>query len=401
MANIEQLQLLSEGVDQWNEWRRNNPDIHPDLTGAEFPRSITLWDGDFRNAHLAKAHLNKLILLGGNFAYADLTDADLSGSNLGHGNFYKADLRRANLEGADLQWANLVGANLSGSQLQNANLFGADLSAANLELPHQMKLSVDDAEIILGASLTETNLTRADLTGANLGYTRMIGTNLAQATLVDCQVYGIAAWRVNTKDAIQRNLVITEPHEPAITVDDLEVAQFIYLMLRKDKIRDVINTVTSKLVLILGRFTPERKVILDRLRHELRQQDYLAVIFDFDQPATRNLTETVSLLAHLAQFVIADITDAKSIPQELQRIVPNLPSLPVQPLILETQYEYSMFRDFLDYHWVLPPYRYRDIDELVTALPGKVIAPILAKTREIEARRKAIEIELKRDNRTP
>jgi len=54
-------------------------------------------------------------------------------------------------------------------------------------------------------------------------------------------------------------LIITPPNEPEITVDNIEVAQFIYLMLYNQKIRDVIDTITSKVVLILGRFTPERK----------------------------------------------------------------------------------------------------------------------------------------------
>jgi hypothetical protein len=49
----------------------------------------------------------------------------------------------------------------------------------------------------------------------------------------------------------------------------------------------------------------------------------------------------------MARFIIADIIDAKSIPQQLQRIVPNISSLPVCPLILDSQYEYAMFQDFL------------------------------------------------------
>ena len=48
------------------------------------------------------------------------------------------------------------------------------------------------------------------------------------------------------------------------------MAQFIYLLLDNSKIREVIDTVAKKAVLILGRFTPERKAILDALRNVLR-----------------------------------------------------------------------------------------------------------------------------------
>ena len=100
-----------------------------------------------------------------------------------------------------------------------------------------------------------------------------------------------------------------------MTVDNLKIAQFIYLLLNNEEISDVIDTIAKKAVLILGRFTPDRKAVLDALREALRTQGYLPILFDFDKPASRDITETVSTLAHLARFVIADITYAKSIPQ--------------------------------------------------------------------------------------
>ena len=280
----------------------------------------------------------------------DFSSADLRGSNLS----------RANLSSADLSGANLFRVDLRDAYLTGANLYRAYLSRADLR--------------------------DADLRGADLTSAVLVETNLSGATLTNCRVYGISAWKVELQKAKQNNLVITRGDEPTITVDNLEVAQFIYLLINNAKVRDVINTITTKAVLLLGRFSPERKAVLDGLREELRKQNYLPILFDFDKPESRNFTETVRTLAHLARFIIADLTDPSSIPQELQAIVPTL-AIPVQPVLLEGKREYSMFVDFLKtYHWVLPIHYYTDQANLLATLEEYVIVPAEQKAQELEKR---------------
>ena len=176
----------------------------------------------------------------------------------------------------------------------------------------------------------------------------------------------------------QQGLVITPANEPTITVDDLEVAQFVYLLLHNEKIRNVIDTITSKVVLILGRFSiPERKQVLDALRDELRKSErgYVPVVFDFEKPTSRNTDETITLLARMARFVIADISDAKSVLQELRAIVPDNPSVPVQTIIDAAQDEPGMFDFFKSHPWFLKVYRYRNPAQLLADLDKRVIAP--------------------------
>ena len=198
-------------------------------------------------------------------------------------------------------------------------------------------------------------------------------------------------------------MVITRYDEPAITVDNIEVAQFIYLMINIQKVRDVIDPITSKVVLILGRFTDERKAVLHALREELRKRDYLPILFDFrdylpilfdfNVPATRDITETVSLLARMARFIIADLTDPSSIPKELEAIVPDL-AVPVQPLLEGSSRPYAMFKDYWKYEWVLPVHRYEGLEPLLATLAEKVIAPAEAKVKALEELRRIIEAEL-------
>ena len=234
-----------------------------------------------------------------------------------------------------------------------------------------------------GANLSRTNLYGANLGGANLNMATLVGSDFTRANLERARIYGISAWDIKKEGIIQKDLVITKFNEPEITIDNLEIAQFIYLMLNNQNIRNVIDSITSKAVLILGRFTDERKPLLDGIKDELRKRNYLPILCDFEKPASRDLTETISILAKMSRFVIADLTDAKSIPQELSHIVPFTPSLPVLPIILHGQREYAMFEHFKPYHWVMPLHSYETPEGMLTEIVERVIEPAERKVKEL------------------
>lgn len=376
MANDQHVSLLRWRVDtaDWNAWRRKNLDIRPDLREAD------LSEADLTDADLSEA---------------DLRDTDLTGADLTRADLSNADLRRADLTNTDLTGANLVGAildeaDLTEAHLGKANLTDAQLGVADLTFADLRGADLSRAELY-GANLSNANFNEADLRGANLEYAQLVDTDFTDADVTGCRIFGISAWRLKLEGAKQQSLVITSENEPEITVDNIEVAQFIYLMLHNEKIRGVIDTITSKAVLILGRFTDERKAVLDALREELRKHNYLPILFDFDVPAGGNITETVTLLARMARFIIADLTDPSSIPQELQAIVPHL-AKPVQPLLEGASRPYAMFRDYRMYDWVLPVHRYEGLDPLLATLAEKVIAPAEEKVKDL--RRRMIEAEL-------
>jgi uncharacterized protein YjbI with pentapeptide repeats len=429
MAYPTLVALLRKGADVWNAWRLNEPKVAIDLSGADFTRlnlkgvnlseadlaEANFWladlsgaklirtnlrmanlsnvDGrgaDFSGSFLRGADLRLAKLAGANLSKADLGRATLIAARCGGANFSDAiligaDLSHATLQSANLSWANLSEANVTDADLSRVNLVHASLAGARIIRSRLRSADLREA-ILMQADVISTDLSDANLAGADLRMARMIETNLASANLSRCAVYGISAWGLGlTDETKQQNLVITAHGEPEITTDNIEVAQFIYLLLHNEKIRQVIDTITSKVVLILGRFTADRKPLLDALREELRKpgRGYVPVMFDFEKAHGQTTVETVTLLARMARFVIADLSDAKSVLQELQAIVPSSPMLAVQPLITSAQEEPGMFDFFAKYSWVLKTYRYDAPSQLIADLDENVIRPVEAKVLEL------------------
>lgn len=273
------------------------------------------------------------------------------------------------LRGSNFSYTNLTGIKFVNTSLENACFINSDVSNACFQR----------------AILRDANFSNANLRGAFLEEAILVGTNLRGADLSGSRVYGVSAWNVNLEGAKQNDLIITPENEPTITVDNLQVAQSIYLMLRNSEIRNVIDVLGKKAVLILGRFN-DRKAVLDAIRNELRDRNFLPILFDFDKPTNRNLTETITILGGLARFVIADLSDPHSIPQELQAIVERFIHVPVQPIfspVSEHPNEYPMFSDLRGYSHVLPIYRYKNQRELFEAFDEHVIKPAEKRLNEM------------------
>lgn len=430
MADDEHLKIIRKGVEAWNGWRRERPDVQPNLSRADLSgtylsqanlkganliatnfvdaslSAADLSDTDLIGANLSRTNLNGANLSGAELRLVTLTHAflgktDLSGKNLSEVNLMEADLSQANLSGANLNQALLIGANLS-----MANLSHADLSNANLTRAYFSGANLRDA-ILAGANLTEaylnhsclngatlaganlmgayvhlSDMTSVDLSGADLTCARIIEVDLKKANVSGCHVYGLSAWDINLEATTQSHLIINQAHEPTITVDDLELAPLIYLLLNNKKVRNLIDTVTSKAVLILGRFSVERKEVLDCIREELRKHNYVPIIFDFERPCNKDLQDTITILAGLVRFIIADLTEPRSIPQELVSIVPVHPRVPVMPLIKRGHEPWAMFDFIRSYPWVLDTYEYDDVVDLLATLKEKVITPAERKFEE-------------------
>lgn len=145
----------------------------------------------------------------------------------------------------------------------------------------------------------------------------------------------------------------------------------------------MINTIGKKAVLILGRFTPERKIVLDSIRNELRRLKYAPIIFDFEKPPDKDFTETIMTLTGMCCFVIVDITNPKSSPLELHATVPNY-MIPFVPIIQKGEQPFSMFKDLANRHeWIMDTLQYDSIDKLVSKFENAILKPALKKHDEL------------------
>jgi uncharacterized protein YjbI with pentapeptide repeats len=131
----------------------------------------------------------------------DLKNMDFSGQDLQHANLQKTDLRGVIFDRANLSHANLKGADLGrlwdaprSASFKNSNLSGADLSG----------LAFGPGDTLMGANLSETNLTGAklinlDFTNAKLMQTKLEDADLTYANLKNAVVIDI---RVNKNTKI-------------------------------------------------------------------------------------------------------------------------------------------------------------------------------------------------------
>ncbi len=179
MADKEHLKILRQGVEAWNQWRDDNPEIRPDLSDDRFfhdPYFIPqkLLKANFTNTNLSNIDLTDCI-----FDKADLRGANLSGVKCNYTSFRNSDFRGANLTKAQLGYdidgypidspdeEPYVGCSVIDLNLSETNLHGAYLGALDLT---QVNFK--------GANLNEVDFSQSNLSGVDLSYHNLIGAKL-------------------------------------------------------------------------------------------------------------------------------------------------------------------------------------------------------------------------------
>jgi hypothetical protein len=113
-------------VELWNRWRRENPDIIPDLKKADL-RGITFEGGDLKQADLfeadlSKSKLSKALILGANLCWSNLNGSDLNGARLIEAFLSDTNLTKANLSNATFWGSRFIRSNPNETILNGAVL---------------------------------------------------------------------------------------------------------------------------------------------------------------------------------------------------------------------------------------------------------------------------------------
>jgi uncharacterized protein YjbI with pentapeptide repeats len=354
MSSGDASAMVKQGAKAWNAWRERNPGgltfSQPDWYDARDSRGRRIKG---RNRYdFSGMNLSDVSIYG---AFAE--GLNLSGSVFDHAHFEEGDFARANFGGATFR---------------NTKFNKTILTGASFD----------------GATFVNCNLNRINLTGASF----------AVQEITETVVYGVSAWDVHIPDATrQSRLVIERTYDlysdivasgkVPMMVDDLELAQFIYYLSNHRKLRDTLNVLNAKGVLLLGRFQNGGLERLHVIREFLAGEGYLPMVFDFARPDGMSLTETVITMAGLSKFIVADLSGA-SVPAELQGIFTGL-----RKPLLALGKPYAMFRDVDDLTNIV---EVSDVD-ITAANVAALVQANLSKLDELHARR--IMVLARRDQR--
>lgn len=280
-------QAILKGVDFWARWQRENP------VEINFTRP-TWYDSPGQDGVQIKGR-NRI-------------------------NFDGYTMKNVTIYGAFAEGISIRDATVDGCHFEEGDFSRADFSRTRFVNTRFNKTILTDS-CFDGASFTNCNLNRVNLTGAKF----------CLKEISETVVYGISAWDLRTCEAMQQGKLVIERTydlysdliergQVPMTVDNIELAQFIHYLSDHKKMRDTINIFNAKGVLLLGRFKDGGLERLYRIREWLTAHGYMPMIFDFSRPDSLDLTQTVVTMAGLSKFVLADLSGS-SVPQELHAIL--------------------------------------------------------------------------------
>lgn len=317
MANSKHVEILLSGVENWNQWRLDNPDVQPDLEGVVLKdqnleninlNGANLKGAQWQNIGLDAALLEGAILIAVNWKKvsgvgADFSEADFTKAKLTNCDFRKADLRHTcfaetSMEGCNFSGARLTEVNFGEATLDKIDFFEAFLdkpdfnqttlikpvfSVSQLDKSMLEKASVSDMQIRDAHISFKDESSREDVKSMDeleeVGAVREEGLAAREGDTVACSVYAPPEAAKGDTLMVQTWLHLLGEDEQvnklAISVDDSatlrQYAQLGVPLQAGDRLR---------LVLI-----PRSSDIIEQTQHTSWQGNKLSLQFLIDVPA--------------------------------------------------------------------------------------------------------------------
>ncbi|MGD1938040.1 MAG: pentapeptide repeat-containing protein [Cyanophyceae cyanobacterium] len=230
MADAVHIMHLQRGANLWQRWRRENPELSPDLAGLDLS-GIRLGDRPMNHCQLHRGNLRQLHAPTSDWTGTHALDSTWDGANLELATLYQmaavgSEWRGANLRGVDAREVNWSAADFRNATLSQANLSRAILNRASFSgaIAHGILLigaiadraNFSDGSFLKAAAqglqcrngrghrlrlgsadCSESDWSRSELVDLHAPWSRWGNANLSHANLKNANFRGAKLWRVN------------------------------------------------------------------------------------------------------------------------------------------------------------------------------------------------------------
>ena len=170
MANSEHVAIVKRGAASIKAWRKNNPNISLDLSGAKFS-SLDLDETDLSGADFSEA-----FLCGTSFTDANVSGALFRKAKIPYCIFVKTNLSNTDFSEAELFETNLTRVNLTQTKFRNSEVVWTTFKRPTL-------LNTDFTK----AELTRSVFVECDFANVTLMQARVSGTSISDSSLFGCK----------------------------------------------------------------------------------------------------------------------------------------------------------------------------------------------------------------------
>ena len=136
MTKEEMVAMLKRSVDEWNEWRKDNPHTIANLDKVDLSNlnleGIDLHDVTLLEANLSGSNLSNSTISDAYFISANLSSVKLSCSVIINSNFANANMNRLRIDDSELNNVEFIGADLRFSYFVNSKFGKIDFTESNL-----------------------------------------------------------------------------------------------------------------------------------------------------------------------------------------------------------------------------------------------------------------------------